>query len=107
MPLTEAQSEVWAAAQLSEDASCAFNQIISIHFRGPLRLDVLRQALQELVDRHDALRTTFLPDGSGQRVSPARKLVVPTLDFSSLDDEQREKQSAETLAAEEGHLLIW
>ncbi len=101
LPMTEAQSELWAAAQLGADASCAFNQIISIHFRGALQLDELREALQELVDRHDALRTTFLPDSSEQQILPARELDVPLFDFSSLDDEKREEQLTEITAMED------
>ena len=101
LPLTEAQLELWAAAQLGEDALCAFNQIISLQLRGPLKVNELRQALQELVDRHDALRTCFLPDGSGQRVFSMRKLEVPLLDFSSSSDEESAGELAKITAAEE------
>ncbi len=89
VPLTEAQMEVWAAAELSEDASRAFNQILSMRLRGPLRLDALRGALQELVDRHDALRATFLPGGSGQQIAPALTLEVPLVDLSAFDEKER------------------
>ncbi len=101
LPLTEAQMELWAAAQLGEDALRAFSQIISIQLRGPLKLNELRQALQELVDRHGALRTCFLPDGSAQRVFSMRKLDVPLLDFSSSSDEESVGQLAQITAAEE------
>lgn len=101
LPLTEAQSELWAAAQLDEDASRAFNQIILLQLRGPLELDVLRQTLQELIDRHDALRTCFLPDGSGQQIFSTRKLDVPMLNLSSLGNGEKEEQLAKIRENEE------
>ncbi len=83
-PLSEAQMEVWLAAGSDREASCAFNQILPIHLRSQLSIEALRRALQELVNRHDALRTTFLPDGSGQQIHSALKLHVPLRDLSSL-----------------------
>ena len=101
LPLSEAQMELWLAAETAQEASCAFNQAFSIHLRGSLDVEALRQTLQELVDRHDALRTTFLPDGSGQQIYPARKLDVPLRDFSPLTPAERERNLAETLALED------
>ncbi|MBK1644843.1 hypothetical protein CKO25_09315 [Thiocapsa imhoffii] len=63
LKVTEAQKEIWAATQLGEDASCAFNESVSIHLRGELDLDALALAIERLVHRHEAMRTTFTPDG--------------------------------------------
>ena len=95
VPLTEAQKELWLAAQLGDDASRAFNDSTVIHLNGPLKLDVMCEAWKTIVDRHDGLRTTFLPDGSGQKISPGLKLDVPLSDISSLPDAEREAQLAQ------------
>lgn len=69
LPMTDAQREVWLAAQLGEDISRTYNEAYLIRVQGPLRADVLRESFQELVNRHDALRATFAADGSGQTIA--------------------------------------
>ncbi len=69
-PLTDAQQEIHLATRLGAEASAAFNDAIRLSIRGSLSLGTMRSALARLVDRHEALRTTFLPDGTAQRVTP-------------------------------------
>src|SRR6202011_473909 len=53
----------WLASQLSPD-SPFYNNIVGLRLRGALDPDVLQRSLDEIVRRHDALRTTFqLVDG--------------------------------------------
>ncbi|OMI81217.1 hypothetical protein BED46_023990 [Burkholderia contaminans] len=40
----------------------------------------MRAAVQSLVDRHEALRTTMMADGSGQIVHPSLTLEIPLID---------------------------
>ncbi|WP_158883356.1 non-ribosomal peptide synthetase [Rhodanobacter sp. L36] len=63
VPSTEAQREIWLAAKLSDEASLAYNESIALHLLGELDRSALHAALQSLIDRHDALRATFGPDG--------------------------------------------
>jgi amino acid adenylation domain-containing protein/non-ribosomal peptide synthase protein (TIGR01720 family) len=65
-PLTEAQREIWALAQLGEGASVAYNLALSLRLHGPLRRDALARAVQGVVDRHEALRATIDPLGETQ-----------------------------------------
>jgi amino acid adenylation domain-containing protein len=62
-PATESQKELWTASRLGTDASCAYNESVTLSFAGELDVDALRRACRELVARHDALRSTFSPDG--------------------------------------------
>ena len=94
VPLTEAQREVWLATRMGDDASCAFNESISIRFEGPLDAARLHRAIQALVDRHDALRATFAPEGDVQRVAPHLAVEVPVTDLSSLPREERDRELA-------------
>ena len=59
MPLTEAQMELWLGVQLGPEASCSFNLPYRIELRGPLDVAALKEALQWLVKRHEALRMSF------------------------------------------------
>ena len=86
LPMVDAQHEIWLAAQLDEDVSRTYNESRIIRVRGALKADVLRESLQELVDRHDALRATFVEDGSGQTI--AGHLQVK-LAIESLGNEQQ------------------
>lgn len=95
-PTTDAQLEVWHASQMGDDASCAFILSCSLHLHGPLQQTALRQALQQVVDRHDALHATFSPDGKQMRIAPFT-LDLPISDYSGPDGDIR---VAELLAHE-------
>ena len=63
VPTTEPQREVWLADHLGREASLAYNESICLRFFGALHIDALRQALQDLVQRHESLRATIRPTG--------------------------------------------
>ncbi len=92
VPLTEPQKEVWFAAQRSDEASCAFNQSNILHLKGRLDVEALRKSLQNLVTRHQSLRTTFAATGEYQHIAPTLAIEVPLVDFSALDEAQRETE---------------
>jgi amino acid adenylation domain-containing protein len=98
-PSTEAQREIWLATRNGTEASLAFNESVSYRLRGELDLPALRAALQDLVDRHDALRCTFSADGLTLCVSTSLVLSVPLTDSSGLDADLRERRQAERVAA--------
>jgi hypothetical protein len=91
-PLTESQMEIWLATRFGDNASQAFNENILLRLKGKLDLAAMRTSIQQVVDRHEALRTTFSPDGDYQRVAPSLSLDVLCLDLSHLD---RQRQEAE------------
>lgn len=89
VPLTEMQEEMWLAAEMGDDASRAMNDTTAVHMRGALRLEVLQETLQALVDRHDALRTTYLRDGTGQRILAQLKFVWSLTDLTGRSEAER------------------
>ncbi len=93
LPLTEAQREMWSAANLSEEASCSFNEVNALRLTGQVDLDALKTAVRGLVDRHEALRITFSPTGEYQTIS-AETLVV--VEFVDLCDEVDKEQMIES-----------
>src|ERR1700730_16254657 len=74
VPTTASQREIWAATRLGAEASCAFNESNSLHLVGSLDLEALDDALDDLVQRHQALRTTFSPDGISLLVAAELRL---------------------------------
>lgn len=75
-PLTEAQREIWFASQMSDAASCASNECRVLDLRGRLERQALSAALQQLVDRHESLRTTLSATGDTQQTHCRRQLPV-------------------------------
>lgn len=100
VPLTESQKQLWTLSHLSDEGAHAYNQSATLHLRGPLNLPAMRAAFQQIVDRHEILRTTFSPDGDYQQITPALTINVPLIEFSHLDRQERQKQVDEWLSEE-------
>ena len=98
--LTEPQLEVWLSDQLSEEASCSFNESFSLHLRGKLNETAFRAALQQVLARHDALRATFTLEGDLQRFSHKLDIQVPTVDLSQLAPVDREARVRQIVSAD-------
>ena len=80
-PLSFAQQRLWFLSQL-DPHSAAYNEPKTFRVEGPLDPQALQRALDEIVARHEVLRTTFAP-GNGeavQRVHPGG-----TVDLSLVD----------------------
>jgi amino acid adenylation domain-containing protein len=101
VPLTEAQEEVWLEAQMSEEASCAYNVVYIYRLTGTLDVEALNNSLQSVVARHDALRTTFNADGEHQIVTEELLLEIPMQNFSSLSEKKRNDAVTALLKDEE------
>ena len=100
IPLTAAQKELWFLAQMGDEVSRAYNESRSIHLRGTGNLLAVRQAVQEIINRHEALRTTFSPEGDNQLIHSTLTIDIPLSDFSTLDKSQREAELSELLVRE-------
>ena len=84
-PLSFAQEQFWLLDQMVPD-SPAYNIVDVIAISGAYDGAALKRALDELVRRHEILRTSVsLIDGQlMQTVSPATDLPLPELDLSVL-----------------------
>ncbi|MEW5928134.1 MAG: condensation domain-containing protein, partial [Gemmatimonadota bacterium] len=86
-PLSFAQQQIWLQHQMDPGGSL-FNVPTVLRLRGELDADALRRALDELVRRHELLRTTFelRDDGPVQVVAPARGAPLAETDLSGESD---------------------
>ncbi len=82
MPLTPAQHEWWWVNQLSSEASLACTESATLQLTGTLDDEALRRTLQELVARHEMLRTTFAPAGDVQIIADRSAVVLSFHDCS-------------------------
>jgi non-ribosomal peptide synthetase component F/thioesterase domain-containing protein len=81
---TPAQRRFWLLDQLQPGGNPSLNMCLALRWHGPLDQPVLRRALNEVVARHEALRTTFeSPRGQlRQLIAPSLVLDLPALNAS-------------------------
>jgi non-ribosomal peptide synthetase component F/thioesterase domain-containing protein len=84
-PATSAQRRFWLLDQLQPGGIPAFNMSLAMRWHGPIDQLVLRRALNEVVARHEALRTTFADERGQLRqlIAPALVLDLPMVDASA------------------------
>ncbi len=99
-PSTESQREIWAATRMGPDASCAFNESNTLQLAGRLEVEALRAAFTDLVNRHDALRSTFTADGGTVLVASSLDLELPLYDYSALPSGARQEHVLALVARE-------
>ncbi len=80
---TEAQIEVWLSSLQSVEANCAYNEIASLVFDGDLDSDRLKEAIDNVVQRHGSLRSTFSDDGQQVIVRDSVNYGFESVDFRS------------------------
>ena len=96
-----AQERLWFLQQV-EPESAAYNVPRAIRILGNLELKVLHQSLNEIVARHEPLRTHFaLVDGTlRQIVAENVSIELPVVDLSNLQKDERTRRAAELIEHE-------
>lgn len=90
-PLTEAQRQIWAVSHMGEGDARAYNLPLAIQWKGDLDASMLRKTINAVVQRHEAFRATFSPDGDFQLISPLT-LDLPIVDLYALPSDQQRDQ---------------
>ncbi|GCE45199.1 glutamate-1-semialdehyde-2,1-aminomutase [Thermosporothrix hazakensis] len=101
LPLTEAQQQYWMLGKMGH----AGFEMAALELRGPVHYETLYQAIQQVVARHEALRTTFHEAGTIQHIAPSQTVDLPLLDFSCGTEAVREEQVQQWFEAEGDHLF--
>jgi pristinamycin I synthase-3/4 len=85
LPLSFAQQRLWFLDQL-EPGSAVYNCPAAVRFTGRLNIAALKQSFNEVVRRHEVLRTSFSTrDGSPQQViASALQVPLPIIDLRAL-----------------------
>ena len=85
MPASFVQQRFWVIDQL-DPGNSTYNVPVAYHFIGQLNVPVLEQSLNEIVRRHESLRTTFaiIDNQLMQVIKPELALPFPLIDLSHL-----------------------
>ena len=102
LPLSYAQQRLWFADQLTP-GSALYNVAAAVRLVGELQVDALKRTLNEILRRHEVLRTSF-PARQGEPVqviaAASQEFSLPLTDLSELVAGERE-QAARRMADEE------
>src|SRR5262249_680235 len=93
IPLSYAQERLWFLDQFSPGTPW-YNECNTLCIEFPLDLEAWRLSLQEIVHRHEALRTTFnMVDGKpAQVIGPALPPDLEVIDLRHLPEAEREAE---------------
>src|SRR5262249_21768144 len=100
LPLSYAQQRLWFLDQL-EGEHASYNMPSAVRLRGELNERALQRALEEIVRRHEALRShfRFVAGQTLQIISDSANLQFQFVDLSHLSADQAEVE-ARKLASE-------
>src|SRR5262249_4385541 len=93
VPLSFAQQRLWFLAQMGE-AGQAYHIALALRLQGELDRSALRRALDRILLRHEALRTTFIlrDEQPLQRVAVGERLRFHLLEYDLRDQPSREAE---------------
>jgi amino acid adenylation domain-containing protein/non-ribosomal peptide synthase protein (TIGR01720 family) len=114
LPLSFAQQRLWFVERLT-NVSQLYDVPTCLHLKGSLNFSALKSSLNELVRRHEILRTTFtLVEGNPvQKIHSTFNLSLPIVNIQELSQAEREtevkrlikRETSRCFDLEEGPLL--
>src|SRR6266403_206571 len=102
LPLSFAQQRLWFLDEL-EPGTAFYNIPAAVQMAGRLDRAVLERTLNEIVRRHEVLRTSFASEGgvAKQIIAAEMELVLEVIELGELGAAERERETRR-LAREEG-----
>ncbi|WNG46585.1 amino acid adenylation domain-containing protein [Archangium minus] len=94
LPLSFAQQRLWFLDRF-DSRSSLYNLALVLHLEGVLDVCALERSFRVLVQRHEALRTTFQQGEQGvfQVISPTVELPLTVVDLRELPEANREEEA--------------
>ena len=100
-PLSFPQQRLWFLDQL-EPGSAFYNLPVALRLTGPIDRPALEGSLNEIVERHEILRTTFrvTNDRPQQIVSPHERTTLNQVDLTGIPENERQQEATKTVLLE-------
>ncbi len=101
LPLSYQQQRLWFLDQM-EPGSASYNIPVSIRIEGKFDVHAAEKSLNEIIRRHEVLRTHFINvDGrAGLRIVNEIHIPVETVDITGLPQEEKESEARRLAIAE-------
>jgi amino acid adenylation domain-containing protein len=91
-PATEPQIEIWLSCKLGgPEASCAYNEAFALKLHGDTDINALKRAVDALVNRHEALRSVFSPNGAKICIYSYLQPDVSVVDLSAITEAKQQE----------------
>jgi hypothetical protein len=89
-PVSFAQQRLWFIDQLTPGTP-AFNIPAAVRLKGKLNISLLHKAFDEIIQRHETLRTSFASQQGTpvQVIAPSVKLEIPVVDLRAMPEAER------------------
>jgi amino acid adenylation domain-containing protein len=103
LPLSFAQQRLLFLEELAPGTPL-YNILVALRIEGPLEREILQRTFDELVRRHESLRTTFATSGHGavQVIHPSRSADLRTIDLRGLSPDDRRAEALRLARQEAG-----
>lgn len=95
VPATIAQKQLWLSTLMGTDGLLAYNIRSRLHLKGDLQVQLLQKAIQNLVDRHEALRSYFSDSGEVRHIREKLEVLLIEIDLSQYSKESQAQQLTE------------
>ena len=102
LPLSFGQARLWFLNQL-EGETATYNIPETLHLIGRLNVVALEKAVEEIIQRHEVLRTTFpVVNGSPvQAIADTTTVTIPVIDLQALPEQEQSAKVQELAIGEE------
>ncbi len=100
MPVSHTQQRLWFLRQM-DPRSSTYNVVSAFHMNGPLDVAALERSLDDLVVRHESLRTRFVAVDGAPRctVEPLARLRLRMVDLGTVDAARRDAAAMDEVLA--------
>lgn len=106
VPITQPQAEIWISCTIGgDDASRAYNESITLILTGELNQEALENAIQQLTQRHEAIRSIFSANGRFMSVLKYQPLKIEKRDVSKQSSEDKKKSLEDYILAEANYVF--
>jgi amino acid adenylation domain-containing protein len=106
IPCSEPQVEILTSCMLGgDDASLAFNESISLKFTGKLNKEAMENAFQQLISRHESLRSVFCLKNKQICIFKSLPFELGWKDFSQELPNNRQQLISDYIKQEALHLF--
>jgi amino acid adenylation domain-containing protein len=102
-PLSYQQEQLWVLDRFNP-GNAFYNIPMTWRLKGDLNVQRLEKSLQEVVRRHEILRTCFVMEQGEprQKVVEAFDMPLPVVDLQQIDPDKREEEAKKVMAREAG-----